>query len=81
MYMCNLVENVVLTTVEEHLFRVFVNRALRRVIVQRWRRGCRRLHNEKLLHNLYSVTTFVISDNTTKDETENGTCSEIRNWQ
>jgi len=59
---------------------VFVNRALRRITVLRWRRGCRRLYNEKL-HNLYSVTKIAINDNIRKDETEKGTCSEIRNGQ
>jgi hypothetical protein len=47
---------------------VFVSRALRR------EGGCRSLLNEKL-HNLYSLTKVVVSDNIRKDETENGTCS------
>jgi hypothetical protein len=59
-------------------FGVFVNRALRRLTVLRWRRGCRRLSNEKL-HDLHSVTKIVINNNIRKDKAEKGTCSEIRN--
>jgi hypothetical protein len=76
--MCDLVWNLVLKTVEEDLFRVFVKRALRRIIVLGCRSGCKRLHNDKL-HNLYSVTKIFVSENIKKDETENGICSEIRN--
>jgi len=66
--------------VEEDLFQPFVNRALRRMIILGCRRGCRRLYNDKL-HNLFSVIKIFVSENIRKDETENGTRSEIRNRQ
>lgn len=78
--MCDLVWNLVFKTGKEDLFWAFVNRALRRMIVLGYRRGCRRLHNDKL-HNLYCVTKIFVGENIRKDEKENGTYSKIRNRQ